>query len=119
MSPPDDIEAAPKEPAANAPAPLAKRAAPISQLEEAHLDPTSDDGLSAEEAAARLQRFGRNELVEHKTSKLVVFLKLVRIERERAVCVSFFVSHVEFLLPHSIFDLSTLSTQQKNSSSCP
>ena len=66
----------PKEPIAP-PKKKVERAAPISLLEEAKLEPTGDAGLSHEEAACRLARFGRNELAEHKTSKWLVFLKLV------------------------------------------
>ena len=84
MPPPphDDVDGAdvPKEPAAaGPPTKKVERAAPISQLEEANLEPTGDAGLSHEEAASRLARFGRNELAEHKTSKWLVFLKLVSV----------------------------------------
>lgn len=41
------------------------------------LPPTPDDGLSPEEAAARLARFGTNELTDRTLSKWRVFLKLV------------------------------------------
>ena len=91
MPPPptDDVEggAPPKEPAAP-PTKKVERAAPVSQLEEAHLPPTGDAGLSHEEAASRLARFGRNELAEHKTSKWLVFLKLVRDRLEKGARVS-------------------------------
>lgn len=73
-----DGAAAPKVPAAAPPPKKRERVAPTSQLEEALLEPTGDAGLSHEEAASRLARFGRNELSEHKTSKWLVFLKLVR-----------------------------------------
>lgn len=79
--PPDnatDGEAtAPKEPIAPPLPNKRERAPPISQLEEAHIAPTGDAGLSHEEAASRLARFGRNELSEQKTSKWLVFLRLV------------------------------------------
>ena len=54
----------------------ADSAAPVDPL--ASLSPTPDDGLSEEEAAARLARFGPNELSDTKQSKLLVALKLVR-----------------------------------------
>lgn len=53
----------------------ATKRSPASQLNG--LAETPEEGLSAEEVASRLARFGRNELVERKTSKLRVFLKLV------------------------------------------
>jgi len=84
--PPNGVDGgAPKEPAIALPPPKRQRAAPVSQLEEAHLAPTGDEGLSHEEAAARLARFGRNELREQKTSKWMIFLKLVRAEKRGRV----------------------------------
>lgn len=59
-------------------------AAPDCDLAGLGLPPTPEAGLSEEEAAARLTRFGPNKLTEVKTSKLMMLLRLVSETKRRS-----------------------------------